>query len=114
MGAPQRNRLKRQAGRRGMAKQSFDDDTVVRRSDTQLSSEMDGETIIMHTGSGSYFTLDPVGTAIWSRIENSVAVGALCKTLMDEYDVDEDTCRRDVVAFLDNLAEQDLLIVDAA
>lgn len=96
-----------------MAKVSLHDAALLKQGPDQLSSQLDDETIIMHTPSGGYFTLDEVGTAIWKRLETGTTLAALCEVLAGEFDVDAQTCRRDTLSFLESLAERGLIVVDA-
>lgn len=86
-------------------------DATVCRSEDQLSTEMDGETVLMSIARGSYFNLDAVGTDIWQRLEQPVIVSDLCAQLGREYDADGDTIARDVLALLNQLAAKGLIEV---
>ena len=58
---------------------------------------------------GRYFGLDPVGRRIWELIEAPISVEALCGVLTSEFDIDLETCRREVLPFLQRMHEADLV-----
>jgi len=51
---------------------------------------------------------------VWTRLGAPVQVGDLCASLAAVYAVDEATCRRDVIAHLEQLRAAGLLEVSVA
>ena len=82
--------------------------TVVRASDV-LSSPVEDELVMIDLEQGAYYSLDRVGADIWSRLAEPQAVAALCAQLMQRYEVDQATCEADVLAVLNEMAENGLL-----
>ena len=58
---------------------------------------------------GAYYGMDPVGSRVWELIAQPVTASAVCETLLREFNVEKDTCERQVLAFLQQLADADLL-----
>ena len=58
-------------------------DAVIAQGDDQVSTVVDGETVLMNVGSGQYYQLDDIGSRIWALIESPVAVGAVCDRLIE-------------------------------
>lgn len=81
--------------------------SVVARSDDLLASEVDGDVVMMSVKQGTYSGLDSVGTEIWKMLERPMRVSDLCAGLMERYAVDQESCERDVLAFLNDLASDD-------
>ncbi|OYQ37190.1 hypothetical protein CHU95_02250 [Niveispirillum lacus] len=81
------------------------------RSDL-LSTEIDGETVMMDVESGQYFTLDVIGTRIWKALADPVEVAALCRTLETEFDAPLAMIERDVLALLADLQARNLITVE--
>lgn len=80
-------------------------------SEEVLSSKIDEEVVLMSIEAGYYFTLDPIGSRIWELIsEKSYTLEGLVLVLMEEYEVDEATCRADVQAFIDEMSEKKLIL----
>jgi len=86
-------------------------DTVLKRSDELLSSELDGETVMMSIESGKYYGLEEIATRIWELIEQPTSVSALCDTLVSEFDVAREQCEADVLPFLAELAKEGVVEV---
>jgi Coenzyme PQQ synthesis protein D (PqqD) len=84
------------------------EETVVVQSRKPLTAVVDGETIMYVGDAGAYFALGDVGSRIWALIERPVAVGELCASLQERYDVDAPTCRRDVLPFVAELCDSGL------
>ena len=76
---------------------------LIKRSTNQIACDMDGEVVILDLKSGTYYGLDVVGASVWALIEHPVCLGAIREAIMSEYDVDAETCDRDILAFLDKM-----------
>jgi len=74
-----------------------------------LSADVGGETVLMDAVSGSYFTFESVGTQIWQALATPVQVGAVCATLVAEYDAPEEQIRENVLSFLEDLLARGLI-----
>lgn len=80
-------------------------------SEEVLSSKIDEEVVLMSIQAGFYFTLDSIGSRIWELLsEKPYTLEELVQTLMEEYEVDEVTCRADVQAFIDEMSEKKLIL----
>ena len=77
--------------------------SLIRRSTDQIACDMGGEVIILHLKSGMYYGLDPVGAKVWTLIEQPAPLSAIRDLIMSEYDVDAETCDRDILTFLDQM-----------
>jgi hypothetical protein len=80
-------------------------------SEEVLYSKIDEEVILMSIEADSYFGLDPVGSYIWELLSKQPAsINELVAIMMEEYEVDEDTCRKDVQAFINDMSGRKLII----
>lgn len=84
---------------------------VVKQADDPISADVDGELVMMSIEKGCYFGLEGIGSRIWHLIELPIRVSDLCEKLLSEYDVDKAVCEADVIEFLGELAEQNLIDV---
>lgn len=84
-------------------------DTVVVRSAKPLMARVGEELVILDSRDSRYYGLDPIGRRMWELLERPQSVDALCRILQDEFDVAEETCRRDVLPFLEQLSDARLL-----
>ena len=87
-------------------------ESSVQRNPEMVSGNMDGEVVMLSLQRGEYFGLDKIGSRIWELIEHTVKVDEVRIILMDEYEVDEETCLKDLIEFLDDLQNKGLVIVN--
>lgn len=83
--------------------------TVVVRSDDPLVAAVDGELVMLDARTSAYFGLDGIGTRIWELLEEPRAVDAVCSALVEEYEVDAERCRTEVLGFIGELVEANLV-----
>ncbi|HUE77203.1 MAG TPA: PqqD family protein [Longimicrobiales bacterium] len=86
-------------------------DTVVSRSDEPVAVELDGTVVMMSIEQGMYFGLEGVGPRVWALLDEPRSVRAVCDALVQEFDVEEDTCLPEIVAFLNELRKAQLIHV---
>ena len=87
---------------------SFTDRVAV--PDGVLISQLQEESVILNLESERYFGLDDVGTRFLSVLTSSESIDAAYQTLSAEYDVDPYILRQDLLALVENLVDQGLLI----
>lgn len=92
-------------------KQKMEPSTIVARVAGLCAGELDGEAVLMSIDQGRYYGMDPIGTRIWRLIEAPLAISDICDRLRKEYKVNPEECERDVLTFLNELAEANLLRV---
>ncbi len=86
-------------------------DTVICQIEEIVASDIDGETVMMSIENGKYYGLDDIGSHIWKLIEKPVKVSDLIDMLPERFDVDRETCERDVLKFLNELNEDRIVQV---
>ncbi len=86
-------------------------DTVIQRNKHIVSSEIDGETVMMDDSFSRYFGLKEVGTSIWRLLEEKHSIREICEQLTSEYDVDLEQCLEDVLPFLEELHTKNMIDV---
>jgi hypothetical protein len=89
-------------------------DSVIAQGEDQVSTIVDGETVLMNVGNGKYYQLDDIGSRVWALIETPTAVGSICGQLVAEFDVDRAKCETDVLTLLERLLAHNLVQVAAA
>ena len=90
---------------------SYDMNTIWQISTKVLSSKIDEEVILMSFEADSYFGIDPVGSRIWELLsEKPASINELVVILVDEYEVDEETCSKQVQIFIDEMYTKKLII----
>ena len=87
---------------------SFSDRVTV--PDDVLISNLQDESVILNLDSERYYGLDNVGTRFLSVLTTSESIESAYERLRDEYDVDPQILRNDLLALIENLVDQGLLI----
>lgn len=95
-----------------MIKMDISPESMVSQTDDIVASDIDDEKVMMSVERGQYYGLDPIGSRVWELIEKPIRVSDLIDALLLKYDVDRDTCERDVLEFLGELREDGLLRVE--
>jgi hypothetical protein len=91
----------------------IDLNSVVVQTEDLLSSELDGDTVLMSLTQASYYGLDSTAQSIWNMIAQPSRVADLCEQLVAEYDVDRTTCEQKVCDFLNELNKEGLIHIVA-
>ena len=87
---------------------SFSDRVKV--PDDVLISNLQGESVILNLDSERYFGLDDVGTRFLNVLTASDSIEAAYNTLVQEYNIDGAVLRHDLLALVENLIQQGILI----
>lgn len=77
----------------------------------QVSTELEGEAVILSLSDGVYYGLDPVGAFAWALLEQPRTLAGLRDAVVAEFDVDAPTAERDLLALLDEMASRGLVEV---
>jgi Coenzyme PQQ synthesis protein D (PqqD) len=96
-----------------MTKEQITLESPIAIIDDVVSRELDGEAIILNLESGTYFGLDPVGTRIWSLLQENHSVRKICELVQQEYEVPPERLEGDILRLLEDLRVNGLLRVFA-
>src|SRR5262245_51970820 len=77
-----------------------------------LISGLQSESVLLNLDSECYFGLDEVGTRFFSALTSSPSIAAAYEQLLEEYDVDANVLRTDLMALVEQLVAQGLVEVD--
>lgn len=82
-----------------------------RLSDQQISTSLSGEAVILNHKKGIYFSLNEVGTFVWEQLESNQikTFGELKNAILNEFDIDEKTCKTDLTHILSELINEKLV-----
>ncbi len=83
-------------------------DTRMEVAPSVVTRGVNGETMLLDLDSGTYFGLDPIGSAVWQAIEDHKSLGEACDQLEAHYDVARAQLEADVLALAAQLAEKGL------
>lgn len=83
---------------------------IVRREEV-LATSLADELVMMSLESNSFYGTNAVGSRIWELLEQPRTVAELCVALQVEFDVDDETCQRDVLPFIEKAIDEKLVSV---
>jgi hypothetical protein len=83
--------------------------TVLVAARDQVSTELEGEAVILGLADGVYYGLDGVGALVWERLREPRSVAELVGAVTATFDVDAVTAERDLLALLRELAGRRLV-----
>lgn len=88
------------------------DSSVVVAVPEQISTEVADERVVLHPETGQYHGLSDVAARIWDHVQEPTEVAEVHESLVAEYAVDPEQCRRDLIAFLEALEAAQLVDVE--
>lgn len=81
------------------------------RNSMTISGRLHDELVMMDLDQGKYFSLNPVATRIWDLLEKPLMADELCMVLIDEYDVEPERCRIEVIEHLSEMVRLGLVLL---
>ena len=85
--------------------------TVSTHPDVVGTTLESGETVLMHMGTASYFTLNSSGTDIWTLLTAGRPLSAICEQLVATYNVSTEQAASSVQRLVMELAAAALLTI---
>jgi coenzyme PQQ synthesis protein D (PqqD) len=85
---------------------------VICANEQQVAAKiMDGEAILIHLGTGAYYSMGGAGGFIWSLVENRLAVKDIVTSVTEHYEVARDRAETDVLRLSEELCAEGLALV---
>ncbi|WP_198164545.1 PqqD family peptide modification chaperone [Rhodoplanes sp. Z2-YC6860] len=84
-------------------------DTFVGRHDGFVEAEVNQEIVALSIERGTCYGLNRVGSRIWQLLSTPTRVADVCAILVDEYQVDSDTCGSQVLDLLEELRAEGMI-----
>ena len=72
----------------------------------------DGEIVLLHLQSKTYYSLNPTGERIWQGLKEGLSLREISRRLQEEFDVNEENADRSVLDLINELCEQNLALSD--
>ena len=93
----------------------FTPTTCIHLAQSQSSSVLGTETIVLQYEAGNYYELNDLGGFIWSLLQANqvMTVTQIKQRLLQEFEVDESVCQHELTVFLDSLFHERLIEVTA-
>jgi hypothetical protein len=88
---------------------SISEETLIHRTASVLTAEVDKQIVMMDIESGRYLGLDDIGSVIWQRLETPRTFGDLVDSLVEDYDAERAVIAQDVRELLKEMATQGIV-----
>jgi len=83
--------------------------SVVVAAPDQVSADLAGEAVVLSLQTGKYYGLAHVAARIWELLKTPARVAAIRDTIVQQFEVEPERCERDLLRFLQQLADQGLI-----
>lgn len=84
--------------------------TTIQRNNEILTSDLDGEKVMMSIKFSEYYGLGKTGSFIWDNIEKPIKICDLIDLITDKFNVEKEKCYNDISPFINDLVEKELII----
>ena len=74
-----------------------------------IQSKIGDEVVMLDMDSGFYFGLNSVASIIWGKLEKPISLEEVINELLDEYNIDRDTCEKDTMPFWAQLLDKNII-----
>ena len=81
------------------------------RSAEVVSTNVDGEEVLLSIENGTYYGLNSVASRIWQLIKQPKSFDALCCVLQNEFDVTAEQCETETQALLNDFEKEKVVII---
>jgi uncharacterized protein YfeS len=68
--------------------------------------------ILLHLKSGIYYTLNEEGRLFWESLDGKKKLAEIQEIIMDQYEVDAETLRKDLIEMIQDMIQEDLVEFD--
>lgn len=82
---------------------------VITRNNEILWKLIDEKVVLLDMDEGRAITLNDVGSHIWITLANQKTKDELVQDVVTAFDIDEDTAKKDVFSFLNEMIKKDLI-----
>jgi hypothetical protein len=83
--------------------------TIIKATSEQISCDLLGASAVLNLRNGSSYTLDRVGSRIWTLIGEPKSVKEIHEIISSEFEVDPEKCLEDLIEFLCDLCDEELI-----
>jgi coenzyme PQQ biosynthesis protein PqqD len=85
-------------------------ESCLRQGERILSQQASGTLILLHLDTGEYYALNDVGRRVWELCDGTRQVADVVALLCQEYDAPAETIAADVLALVQELAYEQLVV----
>lgn len=87
----------------------IDDHSIIRRKPDLITADVDGESVVLNTVTGTFYQLNSSAARIWDLAETPQTPSAMVAHLTERFDVSAEQCRADVLELVASMQERGLV-----
>ena len=87
-------------------------ETRVRRAPDLITAPLDDGAMIMDIASGNFLELNRTAARVWDLLDTPNTVSGLCALVLDRYDVTPELCATQIAAWMADMRERKLIVVE--
>ena len=88
------------------------ENSVIAVEENLTVAELEGEAVVLDLSSGRYYGLNKVGARVLELAKQPTPVGEILEALRQQYDVEAEQLKRDVLAFLQTMIDKQIIRKD--
>ena len=88
---------------------ALDLDCRLQKGGDHVATSIGSETALMSIKRGRYYAVGQSAERIWQLLDQPITPREIIDRLLEEYEIGREQCRRDVVAFLQDLMAEELI-----
>ncbi len=85
--------------------------TTVMASPHQVSCPLGDESAILNMKNSVYYGMNPVGSTVWSLLQQPKTVAEIRDAILGEYEVGAERCEQDLITLLEQMRSEGLIEV---
>ncbi len=86
------------------------DNVFYQRTNKKLfESSLGADTVLLDEATGCYYSMNLVSSSIWKLLSSRQSAESIMKSLLEEYDVPEETCKSETERILAEFTVQGLI-----
>ena len=86
-------------------------DSILQRAESVTFEVVADEAILIDINTGTYFSLNEVGTEFWQMLDGEQTIEQHAQTIANKYEVENDIVVADLLELANEMARDDLLII---
>lgn len=84
--------------------------TYYKQTDTQVSTTLAGESVILNHQKGTYYNLNEVGSMVWQCLSlGKKSLDELVLEITSKFEIEEETSKKDILELLEDLKNENLV-----
>lgn len=88
----------------------MDATTILKRSENAAFEVVAGEAILIRLDTGTYFSLNKIGTEFWQMLDGEQSIGEHAESIAGNYNVETNMVETDLLELAGKMADDDLVI----